>query len=635
MRKLALLIGVSEYESGLEPLPAAVRDVVAVQRVLADPDRGGFAASDITVLQNPDRQTMEDAIYHLFADRQKDDLVLLYFSGHGVKDDQSKLYFVTPRTRKTERGDLIKPTAVSASTIHDYMNSSRAKRQVVVLDCCYSGAFAMNMVAKAAQTEDISADIRAQLGSEGRIVLTSSTATQYSLGLPNEELSVYTRYLVEGLTTGAADLDSDGDISVDELHEYTSSKVREAEPAMKPEIYVVREGYRIKLARAPVGDPRLIYRKEVEESLRSNHGEISYLDRPILDSRRLDLSLPSDVAEAIEAEVLRPYQERQKRLEIYRQTWQEVIQRESQISEAIRTKLRRLQQTLKLRDEDTAQIEAAFPLPTSPSRPTSPPSFTSFTENLGNGIALDMIAIPGGTFWMGAAQDEEGASSDEYPQHQVTIAPFYMGKFPVTQAQWKAIAALPKMNADLDAKPSYFKGDNLPIEQVSWDDAIEFCARLSHKTGKPYRLPSEAEWEYACRAGTTTPFYFGDTISTEQANYDGNHTYGSVKKGQYREKTTPVESFAPNSFGLYDMHGNVWEWCQDVWHGNYENAPENKKPWEDGDDRDFRLLRGGSWDDFPQDCRSAYRRGLRRDAQNNDIGFRVACAPPRILSQHT
>jgi formylglycine-generating enzyme required for sulfatase activity len=155
----------------------------------------------------------------------------------------------------------------------------------------------------------------------------------------------------------------------------------------------------------------------------------------------------------------------------------------------------------------------------------------------------------------------------EKPQHQVTVQPFSMGKFQVTQVQWKAVATLTKVNRDLKPEPSKFKGDNRPVEQVSWYDAIEFCDRLSRKTGKPYRLPSEAEWEYACRAGTTTPFHFGETITSELANYNANYTYGAGVKGIYREQTTPVGSFGvANSFGLYDMHGQVWEWCADHWH---------------------------------------------------------------------
>src|SRR5919199_600622 len=194
-----------------------------------------------------------------------------------------------------------------------------------------------------------------------------------------------------------------------------------------------------------------------------------------------------------------------------------------------------------------------------------------FPEDLGNGVFLDMVSIPGGTFLMGSPDTEKERAHTEGPQHSVTVKPFYLGKFPVTQKQWKAVAALPQVMRHLDFDPSDFKGDNLPVEQVFWDEAVEFCQRLSKKTGRSYRLPSEAEWEYACRAGTTTPFHFGETITSDLANYNGNFIYGSESKGIFRQETTAVGSFqVANAFGLYDMHGNVWEWCADYWHENHK-----------------------------------------------------------------
>jgi formylglycine-generating enzyme required for sulfatase activity len=266
-----------------------------------------------------------------------------------------------------------------------------------------------------------------------------------------------------------------------------------------------------------------------------------------------------------------------------------------------------------------------------------------FTENLPGGITIDMIAIPGGSFVMGSPSTEKGRyDTEEGPQHKVTVAPFFMGKYEVTQAVWRAVAGLPKVNIDLNPNPSRFKGDDLPVEQVSWYEAVEACARLSRLTGRDYRLPSEAEWEYACRAGTTTPFYFGETITPDLVNYDGNYSYGAAPKGKYREKTVDVGSFPPNAFGLYDMHGNVWEWCADPWHGNYNGAPTDGSVWDEknndnryqksadllvmsrNDDRS-RLLRGGSWTYDPPLCRSAIRFNDASDTRNNINGFRFVC----------
>ena len=241
-----------------------------------------------------------------------------------------------------------------------------------------------------------------------------------------------------------------------------------------------------------------------------------------------------------------------------------------------------------------------------------------FTEDLGNGVKLEMAAIPGGTFMMGSPENEAKRRDSENPQHQVTVPGFFMGKYPVTQAQYQAI---------MGNNPSLFKGSNRPVECVSWDNAVAFCEKLSQITGKTYRLPSEAEWEYACRAGTTTPFHFGETITTDLANYNGNYTYGQEPKGVYRRETTEVGSFGvANNFGLYDMHGNVWEWCQDNWHSNYEGAPIDGSAWLGIEkNTNTRLLRGGSWHYLPGNCRSAYR-GNDLLGNNNDIGFRVVCS---------
>ncbi|WAL60118.1 formylglycine-generating enzyme family protein [Thermocoleostomius sinensis A174] len=215
---------------------------------------------------------------------------------------------------------------------------------------------------------------------------------------------------------------------------------------------------------------------------------------------------------------------------------------------------------------------------------------------------------------MGSPADEPERRDSESPQRQVTVPGFFMGRFQVTQAQYEAIVG---------SNPSNFSGANRPVEQVSWNDAIEFCEKLSQRTGQTYRLPSEAEWEYACRAGTTTPFHFGATITTDLVNYNGNFTYASAPNGEYRQQTTDVGSFPPNAFGLYDMHGNVWEWCQDVWHENYAGAPTDGSAWIEGGESNNRLLRGGSWNNNPRNCRSANRNRNLPDNRNNNNGFRV------------
>ncbi|NEQ41120.1 MAG: SUMF1/EgtB/PvdO family nonheme iron enzyme [Okeania sp. SIO3I5] len=242
-------------------------------------------------------------------------------------------------------------------------------------------------------------------------------------------------------------------------------------------------------------------------------------------------------------------------------------------------------------------------------------------EDLGNGIKLEMVYIPGGSFIMGSPENEAERLSYESPQHKVTLQPFYMSKYPITQNQYQAI---------MGNNPSHFKGGNRPVEQVSWNDATEFCQKLSQKSGKIYRLPSESQWEYACRAGTTTPFYFGETITSELVNYDANYPYGNAPQGKWREETTDVGSFPPNAFGLYDMHGNVLEWCQDVLHKNYNGAPTDGSAWETGGQSYRRLLRGGCCNFGSRLCRSASRFYIVAGIHVILIGFRVVSSVPVV-----
>ncbi|MCC5897194.1 MAG: formylglycine-generating enzyme family protein [Phormidium sp. BM_Day4_Bin.17] len=239
-----------------------------------------------------------------------------------------------------------------------------------------------------------------------------------------------------------------------------------------------------------------------------------------------------------------------------------------------------------------------------------------------------MVQIPGGTFLMGSPQDELDNRENEQPQHSVTIPSFFMGRYPITQAQWRMVAGYPEVERELNPDPSRFKGENRPVEKVRWQDAVEFFQRLSRQSGRSYRLPSEAEWEYACRAGTQTPFHFGETLTDELANYDATEIYGRGVTGERRGKTTEVGQFPPNNFGLHDMHGNVWEWCQDDWHDDYKGAPEDGRAWvDDPPKNDRKVLRGGSWGNYPKSCRCAFRYDYTRDGFNDFRGFRVVCVP--------
>ncbi|MEL6441190.1 MAG: SUMF1/EgtB/PvdO family nonheme iron enzyme [Cyanobacteria bacterium J06621_8] len=262
-----------------------------------------------------------------------------------------------------------------------------------------------------------------------------------------------------------------------------------------------------------------------------------------------------------------------------------------------------------------------------------------FAEDLGGGVTLEMVKISGGTFVMGSPEGE--GREEEKPQHRVTVPSFWMGKYSVTQAQWQAVMG----NNPSRLIRNLFKRNPLnPVENVSWNDTQKFCQQLSQQTTKTYRLPSEAEWEYACRAVNSEhllaiseelaivewnqkhhqPFHFGETVTANLANYNGNRTYANESKGERRGQTTPVGSFSPNAFGLYDMHGNLWEWCEDDWHNNYDSAPSDGSAWA-SKKSNHKVIRGGSWYDSPPYCRSAIRSNNTRGFRNDFIGFCVVC----------
>ena len=251
-----------------------------------------------------------------------------------------------------------------------------------------------------------------------------------------------------------------------------------------------------------------------------------------------------------------------------------------------------------------------------------PPPTKDF--ELAEGVSLEMVSIPGGTFLMGSPEGE--GYDDERPKHEVSVASFWMGRVAVTQVQYQTV---------MQRNPSTFRvnGGDRPVETVTWQDATAFCERLSQQFGQTFRLPTEAEWEYACRAGTTTPFHFGAAITTDLANYRGTDwdyggriysgAYGGGAHGVFREQTTDGGIFSPNRFGLYDMHGNIWGWCQDHWHDNYDDAPNDGSAWLAQTSESFRVVRGGSWDDFPDYCRSASRIRSAPDYRFSALGFRV------------
>ena len=273
-----------------------------------------------------------------------------------------------------------------------------------------------------------------------------------------------------------------------------------------------------------------------------------------------------------------------------------------------------------------------------------------------------MVRVPAGEFLMGAAIGEKESNDNERPQRKISVPEFWIGKYVITQAQWKALMG-PKTITTENPTPSMSQGTSQstsysasrvkkplqPIENIFWTDAVEFCQRLSQHTGRDYRLPSGAQWEYACRAGSTTPFHFGETLTPDLAIYIGSYTYAQGPRGIYREQTTEVGLFPPNAFGLYDMHGNVWEWCLDGWpsltdnlstdisadiytgnHSYHDNSYRNNRQINNLQklSGQKKSLRGGSWFYLPTNCRSAYRLTYPFHNRTDDIGFHVVCQSP-------
>lgn len=658
--KVALVIGVGRYgdASGLQPLTCPANGVQAMAEVLGDRNIGQF--DQVIPLIDPDVGTLRSRLAEVFTQLNKADLGLLYFTGHGLKDMTGDFYLTTADSCLFADGRINPGTAVEGEFVKRILGNSPAQRKVLILDCCFAGAIADSFLTY----DDGTVDVAADLGGKGWCIMTAATGRKYALEQVGESLSVYSRYLVDGLKTGGAAPEGQTQISVRHWHDYVYRAVKAAAPAMEPAIFNGEQGDTILVAQAAI-NPEHRYRQEVQAVQRN--GKIFGAARLNLKLQQTRLGLSAEQAAAIEQSVLQPYEEKQRHLADYETALREEIEASYPLdAEAIRI-LQRLQTTLGLRDVDiqplldrieveqsvvldpvltTTTVPSPAPVTLSAEPPPQPtPLIAQFevvtvdrqgqisqrqpgqaryvVENLGQGVTLELVAIPAGAFDMGSPKDEVGRYDREGPQHRVKVSAFWLGKVPVTQAQYQAV---------MGKNPSHFteNGANRPVEQVSWRDAVAFCEQLSQQTGKVYRLPSEAEWEYACRAGTMTPFYFGTTLTAELANYDASKTYAQEASGTYRQQTTPVGQFPPNAFGLYDLHGNVWEWCLDHWHENYQGAPTNSDAWLSSDEGARRVLRGGSWYGNPRNCRSANRIGDGPDLQYFLIGFRVACSLPGL-----
>ena len=555
------------------------------------------------------------------------------------------------------------------------MDGSRSRRQLVILDCCYSAAFAVGMTLKKDEGKLAIEDL---LGGKGRAVLTSSDAIEETQAAEDQDsLSVYTRFLVEGIRTGAADGDGKGWLSPRDLHRYTAQRVCDIAPKMTPQFIHTEDGDSIRVCRV-WRDPIDVYRKKVKELVEKQAGVITAAGRAILDSLREEIKLEQEKTELIESEELQLSPEYVVKLGRYRATLLATLEahgrRPDQLSYQDLEELKELELKLKLRPADVAiincelisqarlffqvnqhQLATASP----PQAPLTPleleqPAINEFQRvlnipttrgwlewerkqwvkkqenitvpcyrvDLAERLAITMLRIPSGEFLMGSPEKESGRLYSESPQHLVKLTSFFLSQTPVTQAQWMVVACWPKVNRELNPQPSRFKGANRPVERVSWEDAMEFCRRLSAREKWEYTLPSEEQWEYACRARTTEPFAFGTTLTTDLANYNGKYIYELGSAGTFLQQTTAVESFDANAWGLHDMHGNVWEWCSDTWHDSYQTKNHFGR-FLKFDEEGMKVMRGGSWGSDPSRCRSASREKCEAKHGHHYVGFRV------------
>jgi formylglycine-generating enzyme required for sulfatase activity len=634
-KRFALVAGVDEYQDEqISRLSGAGNDAKALADALVR--YAGFPADQVILLasdqpqqRQPNRGNILQYLSNLRGIVPEDGLLVVSFAGHGV--ERGGRGFLCPSDARIGGSmALLEATGVAVDTVREWIRETGVKQVLIILDAC------RNDPSGRGETENRLTDSFARrFNFDVRNREVTAFATLYATGVGHvayeykeKKQGYFTWALVEGLKGGAAN--EKGEVTLGGLVRYLQEQVPKRvrldmgqEKSQKP--YATVGGYNadelvisITVRVAPVTptvsafDPAVI-ELEFWNSIKTSTDTD--------DFKEYLAKYPNGAFAGLARNKMRTLEAAAKSGAVPPKTEAKPTGTEPKpVSSSGTPTLGAGPGALPLRgfEFDVVTVNSRG---SETSRRKQQAQYCS--EDIA-GISLELVPIPGGTFIMGSSSGELNRSADEGPPHQVTVGAFYMGKYEVTQSQWRAVASLPKVARDLNSDPSKFKGDNLPVEQVSWDDAMEFCARLSRATGRSYRLPTEAEWEYACRAGTTTPFAFGDTISPQLVNYEGNHPYAQAPKGTHRGTTTPAGFIGvANGFGLFDMHGNVFEWCLDYWHENYNGAPTDGRSWEMAGDTRYRVLRGGSRITSAYLCRSATRFRGPPDYRDFDRGLRV------------
>jgi formylglycine-generating enzyme required for sulfatase activity len=665
----AIAIGINHYEFlPNAPLRFAENDALAMQRFLCedakfDPDKVMLCGDGSNGSQRATRSMLRQILLNKLQHAQNADNLWFFFSGHGMAGGDRQDYLMTIDGNP----DDLEDTAISIHFVTDRLRACNAKNIVLVLDMCRNESREVGRKSVESVEASLRQLVQDREGQQGIITLFSCGRGQSSYEIENLKQGAFTYALLEGLrqTTILNDLETYLMRRVPELHR-SDGRARQQIPLVISEPSWKRE-------KPILSDYGTVGNVLQLKDLALDAEDDGDLDKAIMLWEQVNLFAKEETDRSRALEALRRlfvFKAQQAAPNILNPP--PAIPPQQSSVEFVPITLPELPAQVSISDRRNfikwigfggTGVVLAFVLPriipvspitSSQPAPTQLPrallrlSTTEFVSvNLndkgniisqknrqaqsyqeyleGNTLSLTMLKIPGGEFLMGSSSTEKGASYNEIPQHKVSVPAFYMGQTVVTQEQWQKIMGN-------NNNPSHFIGDGkLPVDSVLWEDAQKFCDTLSLRTQRKYRLPTEAEWEYACRAGTTTPFHFGQTITTDVANFNGNQIYKNASKGKYLGKTTPVGSYkVANDFGLYDMHGNICEWCLDRDHGGYEGAPSNGSAWLFKTASGSGVCRGGAWNDYPRDCRSATH--IPRDLSNTDsfVGFRVVCEIPGI-----
>ncbi|MGX9727431.1 MAG: caspase, EACC1-associated type [Candidatus Electronema sp. VV] len=551
-KRYAILIASSRYpdEPGLTALRCPENDVDALNEVLSSPDFGQF--STIVVFKNKPSHEILEQLETVLAEVGKDDLVLIYFSGHGKLNPSGKLCLATVNTKPKKLGS----TSIPAATITSFFEHSNVQRKILILDCCYSDAIGEEF------RGGVDDQLQIMAKGQGTFIMTASTGIQVAVEKEGDQLGLFTKHLVDGIRSGEADRDEDGEIDIHELYQHVYEKVR-AEGAQEPMKWDLNARGRMIIAKS---------RRAADEQQKTERSLHLFAANGLLSSRII-----IDAVETLHIPKKNLTDRDQVRIDLIEQMVENKISKD----EFIKRWIGQNPQQGDIVQEETTGMEFVY--------------------------------IPSGCFAMGSPSGEDGRDKDE-DIHEVYLDAFWIGKYPVTQGQWKKIAGY---------NPSKFKkGDEYPVEQVSWKDVQTFVLNLNEKTGNNYRLPTEAEWEYACRAGSVGMRYDDiDNIAWHREN---------------STSTSPVGGKKQNIFGLYDMLGNVWEWCSDLYLNNYYMFSPKQNPAGPSLNmycairsdnwcgiRPYNVIRGGCWQSAPKKIRAAYRFRFAPDDCHDGLGFRL------------